>query len=239
MEKRSDRVKYNPNDKNEYVAPKEKPPRHDLRRKHRTVDDPLDKKDRNLEERMKDSSEDKEFNQNEDIVKKVARKKLAARPTAIESSFNQNREGLENYPFKEKGVRAVAKTYKNLADAFLCLSKALNNFSSCKSSEISPDGKLGGKGYIQPIKTIRTSMAECLNIMSDLIDTFHDEVNSPYWKKTTVEENPIVKEILNQAVDAIDQAEDLDGNSEVQDKLALNEDEKKKVLDILKQKGHI
>lgn len=239
MEKRSDRVKYNPKDKNEYTAPKEKPPRHDLRRKHRAVDDPLDKKDRNMEERMKDSSEDKETSESEDIVKKVARKKLAARPTAIESSFNQNREGLENYPFKEKGVRAVAKTYKNLADSFLCLSKAMNNFSSCKSSEISPDGKLGGKGYIQPIKSIRTSMAECLNIMSDLIDTFHDEVNSPYWKKTTVEENPIVKEILNQAVDAIDQAEELDGNSEVQDKLALNEDEKNKVLNILKQKGHI
>jgi hypothetical protein len=239
VEKRSDRVKYNPKDKNEYTAPKEKPPRHDLRRKHRVVDDPLDKKDRNMEERMKDSSEDKEINESEDIVKKVARKKLAARPTSIESSFNQNREGLENYPFKEKGVRAVAKTYKNLADSFLCLSKAMNNFSSCKSSEISPDGKLGGKGYIQPIKSIRTSMAECLNIMSDLIDTFHDEVNSPYWKKTTVEENPIVKEILNQAVDAIDQAEELDGNSEVQDKLALNEDEKNKVLNILKQKGHI
>jgi hypothetical protein len=238
VEKKSDRVKYNPNEKNEYSSPKEKPPRYDLRRKHRIVDDPLEKKDRNMEERMKDSSEENN-NSLEETAKKLARKKIAARPTTLESNLSQYREGLENYPFKEKGVRSVAKTYKNLADSFLCLSKAMNSFNSCKSSEISPDGKLGGKGYIQPIKAIRSSMAECINIMSDLLDTFHDEVNSPYWKKTTVEENPIVKEILEQASDAIDEAEELDDKQDEADKLALNDDEKNKVLNILKQKGHI
>jgi len=238
VEKKSDRVKYKPNEKNEYSSPKEKPPRYDLRRKHRAVDDPLEKKDRNTEERMKDSAEENNNNLDE-VAKKIARKKIAARPTSLESSLSQHREGLENYPFKEKGVRAVAKTYKHMADAFLCLTKAMNSFNGCKSSEISPDGKLGGKGYIQPIKSIRTSMAECINMMSDLIDTFHDEVNSPYWKKTTVEDNPIVKEILEQASEAIDKAEDLGGDSDPSEKLALNEDEKNKVMNILKQKGHI
>lgn len=232
--KYSDREKYNPNDKNEYSTPKEKPPRYDLRRKHKIVDDPLEKKDRNMEDKMG-------FEDDKEVVKKVARNKIAGRPTSVESGFNLQREGLDNYNFKDKGVRSVAKTYKNLAEAFLCMSKAVNSFTSCKSSEISPDGKLGGKGYIQPIKNIRSSMAECLNLMSELIDTFHDEVNSPYWKKTTIEENPVVLEILNLADKAIDEAEELDGSDQLkgEDKIALNDEEKKKVLSILKSKGYL
>jgi hypothetical protein len=242
--KYSDREKYNPNDKNDYSAPKEKPPRYDLRRKHRVVDDPLEKKDRNTEDKMAADGEkeldEKELDEKE-VVKKVARNKIAGRPTSVESGFNLQREGLDNYSFKDKGVRSVAKTYKNLAEAFLCMSKAVNNFTSCKSSEISPDGKLGGKGYIQPIKNIRSSMAECLNLMSELIDTFHDEVNSPYWKKTTIEENPVVLEILNLADKAIDEAEELDGQDQLkgEEKIALNDEEKKKVLSILKSKGYL
>ena len=90
------------------------------------------------------------------------------------------------------------------------------------------------------------NMAECLNTMSELIDTFHDEVNSPYWKRTTVEDHPIVKEILEKADDLIDRAEDMDDGDKVEtvdpadpDKVVLSEDEKSKVMNILKNKGHI
>jgi hypothetical protein len=83
-------------------------------------------------------------------------------------------------------------------------------------------------------------MADSLNIMSELIDTFHDEVNSPYWKKTTVEDNPIVKEILEKADKAIDEAEDLDEEEQKEaNKSLLNDTEKNKILNILKSKGHL
>jgi predicted transcriptional regulator len=190
--KLSDRRKYNPNGDNEYTTPKEKPPRLDLRKRHEVITDPLDIADKKNEEKdMKIS----EIMDSKEIAKKVARKMMAAK----KEDDNHQREGLEGFKFKDKGIRSIATTYKSLAESFMLLSKASNIFTSCKSSEISPDGKMGGKGYVLSIKDIRTLMAQTLNIMSELVDTFHDEVNSPYWKKTTVEDNPIVKELLSEA----------------------------------------
>lgn len=239
VDKKSDRRKYNPDGKNEYTAPKQKPPRFDLRRRHKVQDDPLDRKDKKMDDKLS-TSEENSMDKDITIAKKIAKRRIktAGRPPK-DSGFNLQREGLESYRLKDKGVRAVAKTYKHLAESFLCMTKAVNTFTSCKSSEVSPDGKLGGKGYIQPIRDIRASMAECLNNMSELIDTFHDEVNSPYWKRTTVEDHPIVREILDNADKAIDEAEELDeeDNKKVSD--GLSDEEKHKIVNILKTKGYL
>lgn len=257
--KLSNRRKYNPDGKNEYSAPKDKPPRHDLRRRHRTKDDPLDKKDKLKEDRLmsaenlneEDSDKklalDEKNELNQDVescdaqvkaAKKIARlriKNASERKTYHDTGYNVRREGLETYKFKESGMKAVAKTYKHLADAFLASTKAMGTFTSCKSSEVSPDGKLGGQGYIKPVKEIRKSLAECINLMSELIDTFHDEVNSPYWKKTTVEDHPFVREILENADKIVDMAEDLDENND-KNKVDLSDPSKIVLSDVEKQK---
>lgn len=247
----SDRLYQNESGNNRYSPSTQKPPRrYHPKFKHRKKDpmELADEKKDKLMEKNSENIQEEEVVTNEvekDLAKKVARKKLkiAGRPPKDDSGYNQIRDGLENYQFKDTGVRSIAKTYKYLADSFLNLTKSINTFSSCKSSEVSPDGKLGGKGYIQTIKNIRSSMAECLNIMSELIDTFHDEVNSPYWKKTTVDDHPVVKEILQQADQLLDQAEDLEGQTEKAsddpNKIILSEDEKTKVLKILKNKGFL
>lgn len=147
-----------------------------------------------------------------DVAKKIAKKKIK---TAGEikhikdtTGYNVARENLDGFSFNEKGLKSVAKTYNHLAEAFSHMVKASNIFSRLKSSQVSPDGKLGGRGYIQPIKEIRTSMGESLNVISELIDTFYDEVNSPYWKKQIFEDNPLVKDILEKTDNIIDKAEE-------------------------------
>ena len=227
--KLSDRRKYNPGGANEYTSPKEKPPRMDLRRRHEETTDSLDIADKKNEEKDMKLSENID---EKEIAKKVARKILSAKKSEEENL----REGLEGFAFKDKGIRSVATTYKQLAESFMLLTKANNMFSSCKSSEISPDGKLGGKGYILPIKDIRAMLNATLSAMSELIDTFHDEVNSPYWKKTTTEDNPIVKELLNDADTFLDTAES-DKKSEVETKHQLNDVEKDKIKAILQSKN--
>lgn len=225
--KLSDRRKYNPSGENEYTTPKEKPPRMDLRRRHKETTDPLDIADKKEEEKDMKLSE---VTDTKELAKKIARKILSAKRAEDAPA----REGLEGFAFKDKGIRSIATTYKQLAEAFMLISKASNTFSSCKSSEISPDGKLGGKGYIIPIKDIRVIMTNVLNAVSELIDTFHDEVNSPYWKKTTVEDNPIVKELLNEADNYLEEAE-TEKKSDAEP--MLSDVEKDKIKAILQKKN--
>jgi len=226
--KESDRRKYNPGGNNEYTSPKEKPPRYDLRRKHEIKDDPLDNDDSLKEDKLAMKSKITE------TAKRMARKRIAA---------NQNdsliREGLDGFKFKDQGIKSIANTYKHLAKAFMELAKANNTFSSCKSSQISPDGRLGGKGYVLSIRDIRASFGSVMNAMSELIDTFHDEVNSPYLKKTVLEDNPIIKNILDDAEEIIDKAEDIEeGNGKVNQNTpqTLSDAEKEKVKAIIENK---
>jgi len=222
----SDRRKYIEDGKNEYTTPREKPPRYDLRRKHKV----LDESDRS--EKLQEENDMKVSEQ--EIVKKIARKKLAAN----QNSPDYNREGMNGFKFKEKGIKSIASTYKNLAQAFMFLIKANNTFASCKSSQISPDGKLGGKGYIIPIKDIRGSMSQLTNVLSELLDTFHDEVNSPYWKKTTVENYPSIQGLLEEAEDLIDKAEEEEEEvKEAEVSGSLSDGEKEKIKQILIKKN--
>lgn len=147
-----------------------------------------------------------------EIAKKIAKQKIktAGRVEHIKdhSDTKDKREHLEGYQFNEKGLKAVAETYNHLAKAFASMIQASNTFNKIKSSQISPDGRLGGTGFVQPIHNIRTSFSNSVNTISELIDTFYDEINSPYWKKQTFEDHPIVKSILNEADTIIDKAEE-------------------------------
>jgi len=226
--KESDRRKYNPGGNNEYTSPSEKPPRYDLRKKHKIKDDPLDNQD--------DLKEDKLAMENKtaETAKRMARKRIAAK-----QSEDMVREGLDGFQFKDQGIKSIARTYKHLAKAFMELAKANSTFSSCKSSQISPDGRLGGRGYVLSIRDIRGSFGNIMNSMSELIDTFHDEVNSPYLKRTILEDNPIIKDILSDAEDIIDKAEDIEqenGKTNQNTPPTLSDDEKEKVKAILDKK---
>ena len=222
------RKKYNPHGPNIYTPVSEgetqlgRGPNWSKRHEHKEKD-PLDKK---LDQVASEAVEDKEV----EAAKKLARMFFAAAKKE-EESF---RDGIENFKFNDNGIKSVANVYKFLAQAFMNLVKANNVFAACKSSQISPDGKLGGKGYIKPIKEIRENFSASVNILSELIDTFHDEVNSPYWKKTTIEDNPIVKEILSEADQIIDKAEEIEEKKGASPE--LSKEEKEKVKAILKSK---
>lgn len=155
-----------------------------------------------------DSMYQKDF----EIAKKIAKKRIKTagevKHIKDHSGNSDKREHLEGFNFNEKGLKAVAETYNHLAKAFSNMVQASNSFNKIKSSQVSPDGRIGGTGYVQQIKDVRTAMSSSINVISELIDTFYDEVNSPYWKKQTFEEHPIVKSILNEADLIIDKAEE-------------------------------
>lgn len=70
---------------------------------------------------------------------------------------------------------------------------ALRLFSKVPSSEFSPDGMLGGKGYIQQVRDMRSSLSQAVETLSAFTDTIHDEINAPQWE---ADEDPIANEIV-------------------------------------------
>jgi hypothetical protein len=67
-------------------------------------------------------------------------------------------------------------------------------FSKMPSSGFSPDGLLGGRGYIQSVKDMRQSLAASVETLSSFTDTIQDEINAEHWKQSSDEQ---VSEIVS------------------------------------------
>lgn len=66
---------------------------------------------------------------------------------------------------------------------------ALRLFSKMPSSQFSPDGLLGGRGYIQSIKELRKSLSQASEVLSSFTDTLYDEINASHWSDSETEDS--------------------------------------------------
>lgn len=77
---------------------------------------------------------------------------------------------------------AVQRSHSYAIAAYRILSKM-------SSAKFSPDGLLGGKGYIQNIKDMRSNLANASEFLSSFSDTLHDEISAPHWKNAAAPES--------------------------------------------------
>lgn len=155
-------------------------------------------------------------------MKKVAARYLLARrvKTAGEVRFIKDRGGDhsewgwnstapserkigEDFIFDPKNIKALAETLRATQAALGHALSAYNKFTKLKSSMISPDGNLGGTGYIQKISDMRRQYMNSIEALSSLADTLHDEITAPHWDPASKEQSPRerdeVVEIINDA----------------------------------------
>lgn len=86
-----------------------------------------------------------------------------------------------DYQFNEKNLEPLAKTLRSALMALGHIQTARTTFTKIKSQKVSPDGNLGGKGYVMPIKDIRKQLSNCDEALSSIADTLYDEINAIHW----------------------------------------------------------
>jgi hypothetical protein len=129
--------------------------------------------------------------------------------------FNNNpskRNIPEDHEFDKKAIKPIVKTLWAMSVALGHALTAHRQFSRLKSSTFSPDGLLGGRGYVLPIKDIRQQLFEACENLSALVDTLHDEINAPHWKPklADLEKGDLseVERLLADAEDWVDNPEE-------------------------------
>lgn len=75
-----------------------------------------------------------------------------------------------------------------------------NSFAKVKSARVSPDGSLGGRGYIQKIADMRKQYMNCIEALSALSDTIYDEVHAPHWSVISRQEDEETKQDVQQLI---------------------------------------
>lgn len=138
--------------------------------------------------------------------RKIARTKTAGEIRFVKDQGPEQREIPSDFNFKTKYVKPLSKTMWSLSCAMGHLISAKDRFTKIKSVNISPDGKLGGKGYIQEIKEMRKGMGDAIEIITNSIDTISDEIRADHWKDQ-IEAMP--QEDQDEVEDMMEEAEDI------------------------------
>ncbi|MBD3261313.1 MAG: hypothetical protein GF334_06445 [Candidatus Altiarchaeales archaeon] len=91
------------------------------------------------------------------------------------------RELLKSFTYDEDQLKPLAECLLSTTAAMAHAMRAYEKFNNVRSSEVSPDGKLGGRGYIQNIKDIRKQFTNIVEALSSISDTIYDEIRAPHW----------------------------------------------------------
>ena len=69
---------------------------------------------------------------------------------------------------------------------------AIDDLSSIPWDSISPDGKLGGRGFVMPVPDFMDSLSEVFSTLTKLKSTVADEFNNPGWGLSKEEKQQIL-----------------------------------------------
>lgn len=139
---------------------------------------------------------------NRDLIKRVMAKTATVQKTAAFPPFAENgppqppeedggggnspvggkRNIPKDHPYDPKALKPMATA---LWAASVSLGHALTAYrhlSRLKSATISPDGMLGGRGYVMGVPDVRKKLYAACEALSAITDTLHDEITAPHWR---------------------------------------------------------
>jgi hypothetical protein len=86
-----------------------------------------------------------------------------------------------NHVFNAKCNKVLAKVLRSTLSSLGHAMSAYSAFAKIKSRDVSPDGNLGGRGYIMEIKAMRRQYMNIVEALSALSDTLYDEITADHW----------------------------------------------------------
>lgn len=137
---------------------------------------------------------------------------------AWNDSGPQERRITPDFAFDPRNTKPLAKVLRSTNAALGHSMSAYAVFTKIKSADVSPDGSLGGKGYIQKIAEMRRAYMNVVEALSALSDTLYDEIRAPHWAAVSRQEDPEERAEVEQIVeDAVEIKQDPEGWAEDQE----------------------
>lgn len=121
------------------------------------------------------------------------------------SAGAQKRTIPDDFKYNPKKLKHLKGVLHNVSVALGTLTSSLNEFSRLKGPEISPDGLLGGTGYILAVQDIKQTLYTSVHALSNVADSIADELTNPRWNAT---EDKEVKDLIKEKDDVQEEVPD-------------------------------
>ena len=134
------------------------------------------------------------------------RQRLTDHPEILKKAGGSARREIpDDFKYNPKKIKHLKHVLHNVSVALGTLSSALNEFSKLKGPEISPDGLLGGVGYIMPIKDIKQGIVTTVHSLGNIADCIADELTNPRWE---IKDDKDVKDLIKEKDEALEKVDD-------------------------------
>ncbi len=117
-----------------------------------------------------------------------------------------------DYPYDPKAIKPLAKMLWAMSVALGHAMTAHRQFTKMKSATVSPDGLIGGRGYVMAVKDVRKALYDACEALSAISDTIHDEIHAPHWKPRLAQLEKDDKESVERLVGDAERMLDDPGN---------------------------
>ena len=150
----------------------------------------------------------------ERLTTKQAAEEKKKKPVKEEGS-NRN---LDGFDYNKSKAKILKNSLHNLNVALGTLIAAQKDLAILRGSDITPDGKIGGRGFIMEFREIKTFISDSINNLSNVTDSIADELTNPHWglKEKEVELVEKEQEVVDEKVE---ESEDIKpGEAKVEEK---------------------
>ena len=130
--------------------------------------------------------------------------KIAAEPKSKEKRPDKDRgdrRDIGDFEYDRSKAKVLKKALHNLNVSLGTLFGAMKDLSMLRGSEITPDGKLGGSGFIMGFREMKSTLSVAISQLSDITDTIADELTNPKWGLDPKEISKIEKDKEQEILD--------------------------------------
>lgn len=159
--------------------------------------------------------------------------KTAANDSKKDKKTGDHRE-LDGFEYNKSKAKVLKDVLHNINVSLGTLMAAMKQLSMLRGSDVTPDGKIGGRGFIMEFKEVKQGINESVGRLSDITDSLADELKNPGWglkdsevKKIKKDQEKVeeIEEEVEEMVDEEPQPEEekLEQDSEETDEITLDE----------------
>jgi hypothetical protein len=146
--------------------------------------------------------------------KQAAAEEKKKKPVKEEGS-NRN---LDGFDYNKSKAKILKNSLHNLNVALGTLIAAQKDLAILRGSDITPDGKIGGRGFIMEFREIKTFISDSILNLSNVTDSIADELTNPHWglKEKEVELVEKEQEVVDEKVEQVEDVKP--GEAKVEEK---------------------
>ena len=120
-----------------------------------------------------------------------------------DKNISDNGRMTDGFEYDKSKAKVLQRVLHNLNVSLGTLIGAMKELAMLRGSDITPDGKLGGRGFVMEFREIKGLMNDSIKNLSDITDSIGDELTNPKWdlKEKEIKEVKKEKEEVEEAVE--------------------------------------